>query len=59
MRPGGSASRWTAPSASGPPDRMAGPLISFLSGLRIALNQASAADQLGLGLDTPVRIEPA
>jgi hypothetical protein len=38
---------------------MAGPLISFLSGLGIAVNQASATDQLRLGLDTPVRIEPA
>jgi S-adenosylmethionine hydrolase len=28
-------------------------------GLGIALNQTSAAEQLGLALDTPVRIEPA
>lgn len=28
-------------------------------GLGIALNQGSAAERLGLGLDTPVRIEPA
>ena len=59
MRPDDSAWRWTARSGSGPPDRMAGPLISFLSGLGIAVNQASATDQLRLGLDTPVRIEPA
>src|SRR3990170_41153 len=31
MRLAGSACRWSGRSASGPPDRMAGPLISFLS----------------------------
>ncbi len=28
-------------------------------GLGIAVNQASAAERLGLAIDTPVRIEPA